>query len=508
MWRVAVFSSILVVSFGLLGIGNTFEFFPTGECSVAFFNNLTGQAVDGLLLRFSDPVPDLRAIAVGGHMVPAAETAGGVLLGGSLLPGGTCEVNWCSEPYPLESAAWLLMGEVIEEIDVHVPTARLVWRRSAHDPELVDLRAIGSSDPDGLPLVEFLWDLGDGQTASGVAVEYSLPSHESSRVTLTVVDSEGKAASREQRIKSARVVEEPATCGFAGQQIAFVRLVEYSHDILIVGLDGANLTSLTNGIGSNVWIQWSPDGTAVAFISNREGATNLFLQTLCGDEVERLTEEFAHSHHWGEDGNIVLSTVSSLQLLDPATKASTLIAEGGTYSYPRLSPNGTQVVVRTAHNNLTLMSIAGDVLGDIGGSGSGRWSPNGRYVSVHTHYGIRVYDTYTSTILPGFDSIRHREIISSVMWSPDGSQLAYAFLGSDTEQEGIEAVDMAGNLTLHVEGETHGFFGWSPDGKYLLTSALEGTDKHRPLAVLDTTTLETRIIVDDMRPYHGGEWQP
>jgi PKD repeat protein len=56
------------------------------------------------------------------------------------------------------------------------------------DPAHLDASA--SSDDEG-PISEYLWDFGNGDTATGVAVDYTFPSTGTYNVTLTVVDGDG-----------------------------------------------------------------------------------------------------------------------------------------------------------------------------------------------------------------------------------------------------------------------------------------------------------------------------
>jgi hypothetical protein len=184
----------VALAFSVIGAGNDFEFFPAGTCSVGFFNNLTGHDVNGLLLRFAAPAPETYAIAIGGDMDVVSVDGGDVMLQGTLRPLGTCEVDWCSTGYPLQSAAWVNDGEVVQEIDVHVPTARFV-ACAGSSPLAVRLLALGSIDPDGQPLESYFWELDNGRQAEGYAVHHEFGEAGCHFVRLTVTDAEGKTAS-------------------------------------------------------------------------------------------------------------------------------------------------------------------------------------------------------------------------------------------------------------------------------------------------------------------------
>jgi len=231
--RIGLVGVALLLLFCAVAVANDFEFFPTGSCSVAFFSNLTGQGINGLILRFANPAPETQVIAIGGDMDVVSIDGGDILLHGSLLPSGTCEVDWSTTGYPLESAAWLVDGNIVQEIDVHVPTARLAIRRGAEDLALVFL-AIGSVDPDGLPLARYIWEFDDGVVLEGYCVSRSFPDCGEYTVQLAVSDSEGKEASRTRRFVVGNQPPRPPDLCAGEMQWVHNATVGESEDIMAV----------------------------------------------------------------------------------------------------------------------------------------------------------------------------------------------------------------------------------------------------------------------------------
>lgn len=193
--RIAV-AVVLLVSAGLYAWGSSFDFYRSGDLAVGFFNNETGQTVDGLLLEFSGPVEIQNSIGIGGNLELVSRENGVLQFSGDLVPLGTWEVDWLWDGPKLTRAAWLRQGRVVQEIDVHAPTAHfMVVGSMVGDP--VRFIALNSRDPDGEPLVRYLWEWDDGVTAEGYEVVRRFDAAGTRSVTLTVQDLEGKTGTKE-----------------------------------------------------------------------------------------------------------------------------------------------------------------------------------------------------------------------------------------------------------------------------------------------------------------------
>jgi len=102
--------------------------------------------------------------------------------------------------------------------------------------------------------------------------------------------------------------------------IAFTSAVENGNlDIYTMQPDGGALTNLTNNPAHDINPYWSPDGSRIAFMSDRAGFMHLFIMNADGSDVTQVTNdqadhEFGGSNHspWSPDGNRLLFTERAL----------------------------------------------------------------------------------------------------------------------------------------------------------------------------------------------------
>ncbi len=191
MLRNALIAALLAATVGVAASASSFEFYRSGDVVSAVFTNRTGHRVDGLLLRVCEPIEKIYEIGVGADLAAVQQSTTEIVYEGFVLPHGSWEIGWTWDGLRLESAAWLLGNAVIEEIDVHVPTARMFIQQDC-ERNVIQFAALGSADPDGLPLLVCIWAFDDGCVLEGYRVERSFAENTSGRVALTVVDAELK----------------------------------------------------------------------------------------------------------------------------------------------------------------------------------------------------------------------------------------------------------------------------------------------------------------------------
>ena len=91
-------------------------------------------------------------------------------------------------------------------------------------PLLVQLRSTGSVDPDGT-IATYVWDLGNGQTATGTQTQFNYTTPGTYTITLTVTDNRGAATSATET-----VVVDPPVAVTDRVRLQFTGAVSYSYD--------------------------------------------------------------------------------------------------------------------------------------------------------------------------------------------------------------------------------------------------------------------------------------
>jgi Tol biopolymer transport system component len=232
-----------------------------------------------------------------------------------------------------------------------------------------------------------------------------------------------------------------------GSQVVFSR----NNDIYIMNADGSNQTLLTSSIGGDFQAVWSPDGTKIAFTSNRDGNNEIYVINVDGTNETRLT------NHAGSD------------------------------SAPAWSPDGTKIAFTSERDGdgdkeIWVMDADGTNLVQLTANtatdGGASWSPDGSKIVFQStrdggDYEIYVMDANGAnqtrlTSEAGIDALGD--------WSPDGSKLLF-YSERDSNREiyvmdadGSNQVRLTNDAGIDMEAE------WSPDGSSILFSSNRDTD--------------------------------
>ncbi len=90
-----------------------------------------------------------------------------------------------------------------------------------------------------------------------------------------------------------------------GSQIVFDAL----GDIFVVDSEGGDAKPLTQDFAWNIHPSVSPDGKKVAFISDRDGLSNVWVMNIDGSDLKQITKEkknLIHSPKWSPDGQYIV----------------------------------------------------------------------------------------------------------------------------------------------------------------------------------------------------------
>ena len=81
-------------------------------------------------------------------------------------------------------------------------------------------------------------------------------------------------------------------------------LGESNSEVFVANADGAEARNLTNDPAFDGWPAWSPDGTKIAFASNRRGSYEIYTMNPDGSGVRKVAnnEGRATAPQWTKDG--------------------------------------------------------------------------------------------------------------------------------------------------------------------------------------------------------------
>ena len=196
---------------------------------------------------------------------------------------------------------------------------------------------------------------------------------------------------------------------YDGKQITFTSFHEGNAEIYVVNTDGSNLRRITHHPAFDNYPVFTPDGTAIAFQSNRENdRTEVFLQNLNIESPPRKIASFeGHTSIgpkcWSEDGTELLVS---------------LVAD-----------NRKSQILRTKIDPYPTEPFLSDDTADLG---SPRFHPDGRQMAHEARLPdrsleLRVTDLETKKSKTIFKTEANRPPTVQLMpvFSPDGSKIAF-----------------------------------------------------------------------------------
>ena len=229
-----------------------------------------------------------------------------------------------------------------------------------------------------------------------------------------------------------------APASYTGR-IVFTSFRDGNAEIYVMDARGRNQERLTNHRAYDGYPDWSPDGTKIAFVSNRDGARfQIYVMDIHGKNPIRLTDGHGSKFDpdWSPDGGKIAFSVS-----DWGKKHIAVMDADG--------------------NREKLETVAMDP----------SWSPDGKQIAFAQRGEIYVI---------GVDGRGRKRVTHDLehklnpSFSPDGRRIAY-----DAEHKGfrrIFAVDADGRnrVRLTRNNEHHLGPAWSPDGQVMVYWVWDG----------------------------------
>ena len=267
--------------------------------------------------------------------------------------------------------------------------------------------------------------------------------------------------------------------------------------IWVIPLDGSAPIRITPDSALNVSPQWSPDGRALLWVSDRDGSRDVYQQQLdargaVGLPRRLTTGTDAHGLSVSrESGRIAYSRLSAWDAIwsipvpargPVSIRGATRISTGNeTIEDVDVSPDGHWLVFdsdRGGNPDLYVMPAAGgearQITTDPAGDFSGDWSPDGRRIVFHSRRGGN-RDIYTveadGTGLRQWTSGSDEELDPD--WAPDGSTVLFEQFGGAIHGFGILPLSDTTRREL-IPAVSGDFAHWSSDGKAFVYHSHDG----------------------------------
>ena len=249
-------------------------------------------------------------------------------------------------------------------------------------------------------------------------------------------------------------------------------------------LSSANLTIKPGGDSDPVW---SPDGSKIAFFTDRDGNTEIYVMNADGTQPTRLTHHQSRDRTpaWSPDGKqIAFSTLRDgnweiyLMNADGSDKRN-LTRNRAVDFGPTWSPEGTNIAFssnRDGNNEIYVMNVVGTdpirLIDHPSSDSRPSWSPDGTRIAFQSdrdgNREIFVMNADGSNPI-NLTNNQANDFTSTSVWSPDSRQIAFQTDRDDGNHE-IYIMDADGsnpvNLTDHPEADQNP--AWSPDGRHII----------------------------------------
>lgn len=267
-----------------------------------------------------------------------------------------------------------------------------------------------------------------------------------------------------------------------GSHIAFNSDRGGNSDIYIMNVDGSHVQQLTRDPFANLYYlrtaldqmpTWSPDGTHIAFVSGRDNGMmtyvnhDIYIMDWNGSNVKRITTDSADeaTPRWSPNGKLIIYAGESY-----------ISVQG-----PIQNPNWDIYTMNADGSHQ--VQLTNDPANEL----EPAWSPDGTKVVFISDINGKNSDLYTMNA-DGSDIKQLTKDSANEFgpeWSPDGKQIVFNSDRNGNVQLFMINIDGSNLIQLTTDKSNSAYAMWSPDGKHIVFES-DRDSGHANIYVMNT----------------------
>lgn len=236
-------------------------------------------------------------------------------------------------------------------------------------------------------------------------------------------------------------------------------------EIYRMNADGSDLTRLTLNSAEDNEPDWSPDGSRIAFQSNRDGVNEIYVMNEDGTNQTRITTmNRCFAPQWSPDGTRIafytrIDYTNIIYTMNPDGSDLVQVTDPALSGFhPYWSPDGSKIAFLSQRTNPGIYTVNVDGSNPTLLIGTTdfmyfAWSPDGTCLAIsktsppNYTFDLYLYDLSTSIITRLTDSLDHH---NSVDWSPDGYYLIFHSMNESRTDFDIFKMTVSGDQMTNL----------------------------------------------------------